>query len=62
MHDLISGNGKIVDGTGAAALVGDVAIDGVMIASVGGKAGEARRETTLPGCWSRPDWSISIAL
>jgi N-acyl-D-aspartate/D-glutamate deacylase len=36
MHDLVIRHGKIVDGTGAPAFVGDIAIDGGVIASVGG--------------------------
>ena len=44
MHDLVIRNGKIVDGSGQPAFIGDVAIDGGKITSVGGKAGAARRE------------------
>jgi len=39
MHDLVIRGGTLVDGTGAAARSGDLAIDGDRITSVGGKAG-----------------------
>jgi len=54
MHDLVIRNGKIIDGTGAAAFVGDVAIDGGVIASVGGKAGAGRREIDASGLLVTP--------
>lgn len=49
MHDLVIRNGKIVDGTGAPAFAGDVAIDDGKISSVGAKAGAARREIDADG-------------
>ncbi|MGH7780446.1 MAG: N-acyl-D-amino-acid deacylase family protein [Candidatus Binataceae bacterium] len=49
MHDLVIRNGKIVDGTGAPAFTGDVAIDDGKISSVGAKAGAARREIDADG-------------
>ena len=48
MLDVIIRGGTIVDGTGAAAFEGDVAIDGDKIAQVGGKAGPGRREHLRP--------------
>jgi N-acyl-D-amino-acid deacylase len=54
MHDLVIRNGKIVDGTGAAAFVGDVVIDGGIIASIGGKAGAGRREIDASGLLVTP--------
>ncbi|HLX38585.1 MAG TPA: amidohydrolase family protein, partial [Candidatus Binataceae bacterium] len=54
MHDLVIRNGKIVDGTGAPAFIGDVAIDGGKITSVGGKAGAARREIDATGLLVTP--------
>ena len=45
MHDLVIRNATIVDGTGAPARAGDLALDGGIIASAGGKAGAGRRET-----------------
>jgi N-acyl-D-amino-acid deacylase len=54
MHDLVIRNGKIVDGTGQPAFIGDVAIDGGKITSVGGKAGAARREIDATGLLVTP--------
>jgi len=54
MHDLVIRNGKIVDGTGAPAAFGDVAIDGGIISSVGGKAGAGRREIDSSGLLVTP--------
>jgi len=42
-HDLVIRGGTIVDGTGAAAFTGDVAVDGGVIVAVG-SVGEAGRE------------------
>ena len=42
MHDLVIRNGTLVDGSGAPARVGDLAIDGGLISSVDGKAGPGR--------------------
>lgn len=49
MHDLVIRAGRIVDGSGAAAVVGDIAIDGDRITQVGGKAGPGRREIAADG-------------
>ena len=54
MHDLVIRNGKIVDGTGTTAFIGDVAIDDGKITSVGGKAGAARREIDATGLLVTP--------
>src|SRR5260370_28614781 len=56
MHDVISRNGKIVDGSGAHAFNGDVAIDNGVITSVGTKAGGARREIDATGLLVTPGW------
>jgi N-acyl-D-aspartate/D-glutamate deacylase len=56
MHDQIIRNGKIVDGAGAPAFRGDIAIDGGKIASVGGKAGAGRREIDASGLLVTPGW------
>ncbi|MDQ2805007.1 MAG: amidohydrolase family protein, partial [Pseudomonadota bacterium] len=56
MHDVVIRGGTIVDGSGAAASVGDVAIDGGLIASVGGKAGPARRVIDADGMLVTPGW------
>ena len=54
MHDLVIRNGKIVDGTGQPAHIGDVAIDNGKITSVGGKAGAGRREIDATGLLVTP--------
>src|SRR5271154_5565799 len=56
MHDLVIRNGKIVDGTGQLARSGDIAIDGGVIAAVGGKAGAGRREINADGLLVTPGW------
>jgi N-acyl-D-amino-acid deacylase len=54
MHDLVIRNGKIVDGSGAPAFAGDIAIDGDVIAGVGGVAGAGRREIDASGLLVTP--------
>ena len=49
MHDLVIRGGTIVDGTGATARSGDVAVDGGVIAAVGEAAGPGRREIDADG-------------
>jgi N-acyl-D-aspartate/D-glutamate deacylase len=49
MHDLIIRGGTIVDGTGGAPFVGDIAIDGDRIVEVGQVSGAARREIDARG-------------
>jgi len=56
MHDLVIRGGSLVDGTGAAARSGDLAIDGDRITSVGGKAGAGRREIDASGLLVTPGW------
>lgn len=56
MHDIVIRNGKIVDGTGAPAFAGDVAIDGDKIVQVGGKAGPGKREVKADGRLVTPGW------
>ncbi|MFI4947538.1 MAG: amidohydrolase family protein [Alphaproteobacteria bacterium] len=56
MHDIAIRGGTILDGTGAAAITGDLAIDGATIAQVGGKAGLARREIDASGLLVTPGW------
>ena len=56
MHDTVIRGGTIVDGTGAAAFTGDVAIDGGTISSIGEKAGPARRELDADGLLVTPGW------
>lgn len=54
MHDLVIRGGTIIDGTGAPRRTGDVAIEGGIIAAVGGKLGPARREIDADGCLVTP--------
>jgi N-acyl-D-amino-acid deacylase len=56
MHDLVIRGGTIVDGSGAFRRVGDVAIDGDRITSVGDTAGAARREIDARGLLVTPGW------
>ncbi len=56
MHDIVIRGGTIVDGTGAAAFSGDIAIDDGRIAAVGGKAGPARRAIDADGLLVTPGW------
>ena len=56
MHDIVITGGTIVDGTGAPAMSGDVAIDGDRIVQVGGKAGPARRRIEADGALVTPGW------
>jgi N-acyl-D-aspartate/D-glutamate deacylase len=49
MHDLVIRNGTIVDGTGAPAFVGDIAIDGGLVTQVGTVAGQGREEIDATG-------------
>ena len=56
MHDIVIRGGTIVDGTGAPASAGDVAIDGDRIVQVGGKAGPGRREVKADGRIVTPGW------
>ena len=48
-HDLVIRGGEVVDGTGGAPFVGDVAIDGDTIAEVGKVAASGRREIDAEG-------------
>ena len=56
MHDTVIRNANIVDGTGAPARFGDIAIDGGIIASVGAKAGPGRREIDAGSLLVTPGW------
>jgi len=56
MHDLVIRNARIIDGSGAPAYSGDVAIDGAIITAVGGKQGSARREIDADGLLLAPGW------
>ncbi|HKV00030.1 MAG TPA: amidohydrolase family protein [Vineibacter sp.] len=56
MHDLVIRGGTIVDGSGAAPVEGDVAIDGGTITSVSGKVGNGREEIDARGQVVAPGW------
>ena len=56
MHDLVIRGGSIIDGSGAPAFTGDVAIAQGRIAAVGGKQGPARREIDADGLLVTPGW------
>ena len=49
MHDLVIRNGLLVDGTGATAAIGDIAIDGDRISRVGQVPEQGRREIDAAG-------------
>jgi N-acyl-D-aspartate/D-glutamate deacylase len=49
MYDLVIRNGTIVDGSGAPAFHGDIAIKDGKLASVGGKASAGRRDIDASG-------------
>ena len=56
MFDLKIVGGTIVDGTGAPAFQGDVALDGDRIVQVGGKAGPGKRVVKAEGRLVTPGW------
>lgn len=56
MHDIVIRGGTIVDGTGAPAFQGDVALSGDRIVQVGGKAGPGKREVKAEGRLVTPGW------
>src|SRR5262245_44000530 len=56
MYDLVIRGGLIVDGSGRRGYAGDVAIDGSLIAAVGGKLGPGRREIDAGGLIVAPGW------
>src|SRR5450631_2266849 len=56
MHDIVIRGGTILDGTGAEAFTGDVAVDGGKISAVGGRAGPGKREIDANGLLVTPGW------
>lgn len=56
MHDLIIRGGTLVDGTGAAARIADIAISNGIIAEVGTVTGTAKREIDASGHVVTPGW------
>lgn len=56
MHDLVIRNAVLVDGTGAAKRVSDVAITGKTISAVAPKLGAGKREINADGLLLTPGW------
>ena len=55
-HDLVIRNGRIVDGTGRPAFVGDVGITNGRISAVGDDVGDGTRELDASGLLVTPGW------
>jgi N-acyl-D-aspartate/D-glutamate deacylase len=55
-HDLVIRGGTLVDGTGDAPRVGDLAIDGDRITAMGTDVGKGRREIDARGLLVTPGW------
>ena len=56
MHDLVIRGGKVVDGTGAAPVTADVAIDGDQVVAVGQVDQTGTREIEADGALVAPGW------
>src|SRR3546814_15989269 len=56
MHDLVIRGGTLVDGTGTAARMGDIAIDNGIITEVGIVTGAGKREIDASGLLVTPGW------
>jgi N-acyl-D-aspartate/D-glutamate deacylase len=56
MHDIVIRDGNVVDGTGAPAGVGDIAINNGLITEVGDFVGKGRREVDAAGLAVMPGW------
>lgn len=56
MHDLVIRNGTIVDGSGAARFVADIAVDGGLITAIGPDLGEGKEEINAAGKIVAPGW------
>jgi N-acyl-D-amino-acid deacylase len=56
MHDLVIRNGTVVDGTGRPRFMGDVAIDGGVVAAVGKVPQRGRREIDAKDLLVTPGW------
>src|SRR3712207_1865594 len=56
VHDIVIRGGTVVDGSGGAPVVADVAIDGDRIAAVGAEVGSGRREVAAEGLVVTPGW------
>ena len=56
MHDLVIRNGKVVDGSGEEAFMGDIAIDGDQITKVGLVEDQGKKEIDAKGNLVTPGW------
>ena len=56
MYDLIIKNGRIVDGTGSASYIGDIAVKDGVIAQLGKVDGEAKKTIDANGFLVAPGW------
>ena len=56
MHDLVIRGGNVVDGTGAACFVGDVAVTNGVVTAIGVVEGTGRREIDAKGLAVMPGW------
>src|SRR5437868_8614328 len=56
MHDLVIRGGTVVDGTGEAPRIADVAVDGGLISQVGVVEGRGKREIDAAGLLVTPGW------
>ena len=56
MHDLVIRNGKVVDGSGEEAFMGDIAIDGDRITKVGLVEDQGKEEIDAKGHLVTPGW------
>jgi N-acyl-D-aspartate/D-glutamate deacylase len=54
MHDLVIRGGLVVDGSGAAPFIADIAVDGAQIAIVGTVVQPGREEINAAGCIVTP--------
>ena len=56
MHDLVIRNGTVVDGTGGARRIADIAVNGELITAVGGAIARGRREINADGLLVTPGY------
>jgi N-acyl-D-aspartate/D-glutamate deacylase len=56
MHDAVIRGGTVIDGTGGARFIGDVALDGARIAVVGAVEERGRSEIDARGLYVVPGW------
>ena len=57
MFDIVFRDATLIDGTGAPARRGDLAVAGGRIAAVGGEIRAASREVVDASHWARPPWT-----